>query len=219
MVGFNEIHSVKLNQLTRQENRALDVVVYNLLNWKLVNFETLKKKSLVGQSTGIVFLQVVLKNELLAKALAEELYASLSDFYISNSIQKQQANVDLLERKVDSLKTLISQKESQLGYESDYNFNIFKASGKVNEFRLKRDLEMLISIFGEVTKNFELAKLTLEQQKPFFKVVDTPSLPLKVIYKSKIKYSVISAFGVTFGLFFVFTFLYFRGTNDQKNKS
>lgn len=219
MEGFDGVKGGDISRLNRQESKAVDDVIFNLLNYKLISFESLKKKSLVGQSTGIIFLQVVLKNELLSKALAEEIYESLSSFYVLNSIQKQQSNVLLLERKVDSLQGLIRDTESKLGYESDYNFNTFKASGKVNEYRLKRDLEMFNTIFAEVMKNYELAKLTLEQQKPFFKVIDSPTLPLKLIYKSKLKYSLLAAFGVTLGLLFVFSFLYFKGKNDYKNKN
>jgi hypothetical protein len=210
MDGFEGIKEVRYDRLSRQENKALNVVIEVLLKGELIAFEALKKKSLVGQGTGIIFLKTTLPNELLAKSVAEEIYASIGNFYIENAIQKQQSNVDLLAGKMDSLQNLIHNKENLLGRESDNNFNIFKASGKVNELRLKRDLEILNAIMVEVIKNYEFAKITLEQQKPFFKLIDSPTLPLKSVYKSKLKFGFLAAFGLSFSLFFLFSVNYFR---------
>ncbi len=216
MDGFEKIKSSRYEDLTKQENKAIDIIIDVLLKGNFIRFEALKKKSLVGQGTGVILLQAELKDELLSKALVEQVYVALSDFYINNAIQKQQSNVDLLQHKVDSISSLLRENENALGAESDYNFSTFKASGRIKEYRLKRDIEMLSAIYGEVMKNYELAKLTLEQQKPFFKVIDSPSLPLKAIYKSKIKYTLLAGFAAALGLLGYFSFIYFRRLNAQK---
>jgi|688.fasta_scaffold195276_2 uncharacterized protein involved in exopolysaccharide biosynthesis len=217
MADFAKIESANYDALSRQENRALDVVMEVLVNGKFFEYEALKKKSLVGQGTGILFIKATLPNEILAKRLAEEIYASISDFYIQNAVQKQQSNVNLLESKLDSVQRLIHKLESNLGVASDNNFNVFKASGKVEEVRLKRDLEILNTIMGELIKNYEFAKITLEQQRPFFKLIDGPTLPLTALYKSKIKYSLLAAFGLSVGMFLLLSVQYFRLKNDPKN--
>ncbi|MCG9878963.1 MAG: hypothetical protein MH472_00045, partial [Bacteroidia bacterium] len=217
MDGFEKIVSTDYERLSRQENKALDIAIDVLVKGKFFEYEALKKKSLVGQGTGILFLKTTLPDEILAKRLAEEIYASISDFYILNAIQKQQTNVDLLESKLDSVQQLIREKEAVLGAASDYNFNVFKASGRIDELRAKRDLEILNTIMAELIKNYEFAKITLEQQRPFFKLIDGPTLPLTTIYKSKLKYGLLAAFGLAFGMFFLLSVQYFRMKNDSKN--
>lgn len=217
MEGFKGFVHTNYDQLSEQEYRAVSDLSQALTDYKIFEYDVLKKKSLVAQSTGIILMKTTLRNEPLAKAVTDNVYSSLSEFYISNTIEKQQANVNLFKHKLDSVQDLLYTAEESLGHEADFNFSITKARGKVNELRLRKEVEMLTLLRAELIKNLELAKLTLEQQKPYFKVVDSPELPLKKIKKSKLMFTLGGALLGFSGALVLFSFLFFRQRNAGKN--
>jgi hypothetical protein len=62
-----------------------------------------------------------------------------------------------------------------------------------------RDKIVLQTIYGEIVKNLEIARVTLNQETPVIQVVDSPYLPLKKDKKSKLLYF----FGSSFFCFFM----------------
>jgi hypothetical protein len=215
MVGFEDVKNKDYDKLNYQENAAIDKVISIIEKSKLLNFEAIKKKSLVSQSSGIITIQFNCKDELACKALIENLYKELTDFYTINSTKRYKENYDLIKYRADSLIGLIQEKENSLGAVTDENFKIIKSMAKVNQYRLQKEVEMLYIIYGEVLKNKELAKFTLDQQKPAFQVVDAPTLPLEKKESSKIFYAL---FGLVLGAFaglVWFSYRFIRNANAQ----
>jgi len=65
----------------------------------------------------------------------------------------------------------------------------------LEEIRLKRDVEILNIMYGEIVKNLEVSKFTLLNNEPLLNIIDSPTLPLKVN-----KLSIIVAF-ILFSIF------------------
>ena len=57
----------------------------------------------------------------------------------------------------------------------------------MDELRLKREVEILNVMYGEIIKNLEISKVTLLNQKPLINVIDSPRFPLVVVRLSKLK--------------------------------
>ena len=66
---------------------------------------------------------------------------------------------------------------------------VFSVKGLLEEIRLKRDVEILNIMYGEIVKNLEVSKFTLLNNEPLLNIIDRPTLPLKVN-----KLSMIAAF-------------------------
>jgi hypothetical protein len=60
------------------------------------------------------------------------------------------------------------------------------------------EVDMLSTYFGELTRNLELTKFTLEREEPTIQLVDTPTLPLEKFGKSRVKFGVIGGFFLGF---------------------
>jgi hypothetical protein len=215
MTGFEAVKNKDYDKLSYQENAAIDKVITIIEKSKLLTFEAIKKKSLVSQSSGIITIQFNFKDELACKALIENLYRELTDFYTINSTKRYKENYDLIKYRADSLINLIQEKENTLGAVADENFKIIKSIAKVNQYRLQKEVEMLYIIYGEVLKNKELAKFTLDQQKPAFQVVDAPTLPLEKKEASKIVYTLIGLVLGAFAGLFWFSYRFIRSANAQ----
>jgi len=72
----------------------------------------------------------------------------------------------------------------------------------LEEIRLKRDVEILNIMYGEIVKNLEVSKFTLLNNKPLLNIIDSPTLPLEVnrmsIVLAFILFSILGGFLISF---------------------
>lgn len=184
--SFSEFKNTSIDSLTFQENKALDIIIKFIADAKLLSIEGKKKAGLVAQNAGIVTVNFVSSDEELAKVFVENIYQVLSVYYVNKTIQRHLRNYNLIKHRADSIKEILSDKEFSGAAYLDQNLNLAKMTGKVKIERTRRDLEMLNIMYGEVLKNLEVAKFSLESQTPMLQVVDYPTLPLKVKRASKL---------------------------------
>lgn len=184
MIQFHGFESTPYSQLSYAQNKALDKIIELLMKSGMLSSESVKRKSLVAQPSGILHVDVITKNEALSKAFADAIFVEIQQFYIQQAVGRQQENYAVLCHRADSLKQLILAKEQQYGAAADYNTGLIKTSGRIDEMRLKKEVELLNIMYAEVLKNREVARITLDQQKPFFQIIDQPQLPLEEIKPS-----------------------------------
>jgi uncharacterized protein involved in exopolysaccharide biosynthesis len=189
--SFSSFKHHRIEDLDTLENNAIDKIIKIIVNSGRLKFEAAKKKTVVGNSSsGIISIEYFSASEILSKSLIQELYKSLSNFYINTSIERQLSNYTLLSNRADSIKNILSNKEEELAVLKDEGMVVRKFAGKINEGRSYRDFELLNSIYVEVLKNREIAKYNLDLQKPVFQLIDYPTLPLERKVKSKIAYPI-----------------------------
>ncbi len=201
---FDKFSANHIEDLSYMENKAIDNIINYLLLSKRLNFESVSRKtsSFVGvQSTGIINISFECRNEQVSKEFVDAIYDELTSFYVNSILKNLQYNYDLISNKTDSIKELLTHTELENADASDATFNVFRFKGKINELRLRRDVEMLNILYAEGIKNKELAKFNLEQERPVFQMVDEPMYPLEIKDKSMYVYGffgffVCSIFGI-----------------------
>jgi capsule polysaccharide export protein KpsE/RkpR len=124
-------------------------------------------------------------------------------------------NYNIIQRRADSIQSELLQAENSGATFVDQNQNIIKMSRRIEGERLRKKTEILNLMFGEVLKNLEIAKFTLENQTPSLIVIDTPTLPLEKKKMSRLK----TAIGMAFLLGFIAAMyvLFKNYTNNKKN--
>ncbi|GAB1449427.1 MAG: hypothetical protein L6Q78_02935 [Bacteroidia bacterium] len=211
MNGFTEFHSTDIRKLDYQEAIAMKSLLEILTRANLIKVESVKKKatSFVGNtSTGVMELVFKHKDEKVSRAFVLALYDEISNFYIRAMAKSQQEQFDLISNKVDSVKQLLELLESEKALAIDQGLGLIRTQGRLRESRLRRDVEVLSIMYGELLKNKELTKYNLEQQKPVFELVDLPEFPLDKIEKSKLAFSLAGGIASTFLLILGLTFLF-----------
>jgi uncharacterized protein involved in exopolysaccharide biosynthesis len=206
---FDRFKHQTLETLDTLENYALDNILKQIIKSGKLKFDAAKKKTVVGNtSSGIISIEYSSTSELISKSLIEEVYKTLSDFYINTSIERQLSNYNLLCSRADSIKNILMNTEVKLATLKDEGMVVRKFIGKVNEGRSHRDVELLNSIYVEILKNREVAKYNLDQQKPVFQLIDFPTIPLDQKVKSKLVYSLLGMIVFDMMLFVFLTFSY-----------
>ncbi|WP_026751209.1 hypothetical protein [Sediminibacterium sp. C3] len=154
--------------------------------------------SRVDKKAGFIDVSCSMESEPLAKVYCERIVQRVVERYISIKTQRQNATVEKLQFRVDSIAGLLKQKTvssaSLQNTSSTMDINpLYRTGTSVAVETTLRDKTLLSTIFASVTQNLEMAKFTLSQETPVIQIVDTPILPLKVEKLSRLKSALIGA--------------------------
>ncbi len=113
--------------------------------------------------------------------LSTNIADAASKFYIETKTKTAKENLAMLQHEADSLRYLLGSSIVSAGLESDKTFNlnpayqVQRSGAQQSQF----SVNVLATAYGEVVKNLEIAKITLQKETPLFQIIDTPRLPLK----------------------------------------
>lgn len=129
----------------------------------------------------LVSVKVRAKDQRFAKAFTQNIVANVNSFYIQTKTKKAQQNMVLLQRQADSVHRIVNQYIGRAAYAYDSNPNPDPAnlqSLKAPSQRRQVDVQAATTIYGEVVRNLEIARASLQRETPLIQVIDEPVLPL-----------------------------------------
>lgn len=160
--------------------------------FKAIYDEIIKSCLKVDKSkSGILTVTVTSSSELFSKYFNEYLVKSVISFYVDRITEKGRSNVEIVQKRVDSIGASLRDAELALARWKDGSHQLVKAQGMINEIKLRRNVEVNNSMYIEGIKQLEISKFSLLEQTPFLQVIDEPSLPLN----SKGKISIVKGVG------------------------
>jgi uncharacterized protein involved in exopolysaccharide biosynthesis len=126
-------------------------------------------------------------NEVFACYLTKYLMDETADFYINTKTSMSKKNLKMLQHEADSLKFLLGRNITTTAASVDRTFNLNTALQVERAVTQKSQVNSTVvaAAYGEVIKNLELAKITLQKETPLYQIIDEPKLPLKVSKVSK----------------------------------
>jgi len=118
------------------------------------------------------------EDKFLAKAMTEKLVERTSKFYIDVLTKKTKANLDVLQKEADSVLIILNESMNASAASSDLNVNPNRATLLIGQNRALVDLQISVSLYGEIIKNLKLAEIGLRKQTPIIQIADEPIFPL-----------------------------------------
>lgn len=158
------------------------------------------------KKVSIITIEVKSINEIFAKEFAESIAKEVSEFYIDTKIRKSKANVEILQKQVDSIRKELNAAITGVAIANDNTFNLNPATFVPKTSGLKRqiDVQANTAILTQLVTNLEMAKISLRKETPLIQIIDNPILPLNKVKVSKLKMMLMGGI-----LFTVFTLLFF----------
>jgi hypothetical protein len=162
----------------------------------------------------IFLVTTVSKDELFSHYLTKSVVDVTAKFYISTKTKSAKENLDMLQHEADSLRTLLSGSISSTAKIYDYTYNLNPAfqAQRAPAQEGQMNVEVVGTAYGEVLKNLELAKITLQQQTPLYQIIDEPQLPLVAEKPGRLMSLIVGGF---FGGLVMVIFLIGRRTLKQ----
>ncbi len=115
----------------------------------------------------------------------------------------------MLQNEADSLRNVLGDAITSAGSQTDKTFNLnlayqVRRSG-AQQSQVKGSA--LGEAYGEVLKNLEIAKITLQKETPLYQIIDEPTLPLVKEKTGKLMGLIVGGF---IGAFLIITYLTIR---------
>lgn len=186
---------------SRLQDSLLQIITNAILKKQLLVERPEKKSTFIS-------VEVATKDDVFSKLFCERIVNNAIEKYIDIKTKRQKINVERLQKRADSIGSVLNYKTyaAAAGSEKILDLNPASRTETVQVEVNTRDKSMLTMVFAEVTKNLEIAKINLNQETPVIQVVDKPDYPLYDNKLGKLK-SIIG-----FALLFAFiSALYFSG--------
>jgi len=183
----------KLEAFSIEENTALKYIHSKFIGNSVRGISPLLK-STIAEETGIMQLSFQSKDEKFSILILEQLFEYLSEYYISQSIEKQLITFNLISAKSDSLEQELRTAEYSLASFSDKNRGLYNRTDQLQQFRLKGKVKMLGAAYVKVVEQKEIAEFSLRDQTPVVQIIDYPISPIEPSKSSLIKNIIIACF-------------------------
>jgi len=162
-----------------------------------------------SNTAGIMSVTFTSTDEAFSLAFAQKIVTLVNDFYINTKTQKGQAQVAVLQKKVDEFNKSMGQSMHQAANAADAvpYANPMRHALDVQPKREIVDVQVNSAIYTTMVQQLEMARVALAKETPLIQVVDAPALPLGVSHMSYVKAVVLFGFIL---LFLTICFVIFR---------
>ena len=135
----------------------------------------------------LISVVVVSGNEELAVVLNNALIDEVVHFFGSITIATDIKTKDLLEVRIDSLKSQLFSVEQRMAELKDHSFQTVKTKGLIDILRVERNLRILNEMYIEATKQHELVNFKILNNSAGLDIIDRPYMPLDLSRVSFVK--------------------------------
>lgn len=193
---------IELMNLT--ERKALKKIIEFLNGNEKIKGSILKK---FDKKSGVISISTTTSSEILSILITKQLYQSFISFYINEASLTSNQNVDLLRRKVDSIRNELYVVQKTSAVQSDQALGVLLQQDRVNNKTLAVKEQMLTVMYAEAQKNFQVYQTTQSMNKPVFSIIEEPFSPIEPKKLNKVLYTILFAFT---GCFFTLIFCRIR---------
>ena len=145
----------------------------------------------IDSDNGLITITTKMPDPLSAISLCNNVRDYLMEFSENYSTAKLTNEVKYLKAQLSNAKSNYEQATLKLADFTDKNQSITKAKIRIQEEKLRNDLNIVFNVYNILAQQFEETKLNLEKKRPAFTVVSLPSYPN---YKSEPKRKILYYF-------------------------
>lgn len=133
-------------------------------------------------------------DENFSKLFVETLIDQTYKFYKETKTSQSIYNINMMQQKADSVKTLYETAMYRGAAFSTVNINPALQTAAVPRLKQESDAKLYGTVYTEILKNLESLKLDLARETPIVQIIDRPILPLEKNKLGKLKGLVIGGF-------------------------
>ena len=179
--------SLSGDQAYFKSNRTRDSIINQIITDIARNYLSVGKPD---KKLSIIKVDVRARDEVFAKAFNEALVKNVNDFYVKTKTKKSLQNVQIMQRKTDSVRAVMNGAIYTSAAVSDATPNLNptrQVQRIVPSQRAQFSAETNKAILSSLVQNLEMSKLALMKEAPLLEVIDEPIYPLPVDKVGKIK--------------------------------
>ena len=183
-INYTDTITGKVVSLTRDEKKVVDIIQQS------TQFN-------LNQKDGYITLGYTFTEPEAVAVISQQLYQVLEKYVKNYKIQKQQDNLQFVEASYAEARRDFLQKQAALAVFQDANRGLVTATARTTERRLSSEYDIAFTVYNELAKQLEQAKLAVKESTPVLTVIDPVVVPQE---KSTPKKSMIIAVFLMLGL-------------------
>ncbi len=190
--------SISIDKLTKEESEIINNVFSNL------SFE-------LNEKEGYITLSYISREPTLSAEVVFVAQKLLQKYITEFKIEKVRSNLDFVMKSYDEAKINVEKKQDELANYRDANKSLSSALARTHEEKLTSEYNLLLSIFTELAKQKEQAKIALTETTPIFTIIQPVIVPEKKSGPDRIAIILILAFtGLIFSSLWVYLYPYIK---------
>ena len=131
------------------------------------------------KKTGIITVTAVEPDPVVAATVARLSLEYLTNYVTTYRTEKARKQVAFLIQQVREARSRYQDSEYALSNYRDRNRSLFLNTAKIEEQRLQADYLLAQSVYNELSKQLEQAKIKVQEETPVFKMLEPPTVPLR----------------------------------------
>lgn len=131
------------------------------------------------KKTGIITVTAIEPDPVVAAIVARLSLEYLTNYVTTYRTEKARKQVAFLVQQVREAKARYQSSEYVLSAYRDRNRSLFLQTAKIEEQRLQADYLLAQSVYNELSKQLEQAKIKVQEETPVFKTLEPPTVPLR----------------------------------------
>jgi hypothetical protein len=131
----------------------------------------------VNPKEGILTLTSTMKEARAAAQLGQRAQELLQQYITEFKIKKAKANLDFIQQRFDETTKKFETAQERLASFRDRNKSVTLATARTEEERLTSQYNLIYSVYSELAKQLEQAKIQVKQDTPVFTIIEPVSVP------------------------------------------
>ena len=158
----------------------------------------------VDQKSGVIQISAETVDPFVSAIIVKAAQKYLVDYVEEYRSSKASQREGLLADRVKEAKARLRTAEYALQSYRDHNRNIFSNTAKIEEQRLQAEYVLSESLYSDLIRRYEQAKISVKEERPVFKVLEPVKVPLAKSSPKRLRIGLISGF---LGGFFAFLYI------------
>jgi len=159
----------------------------------------------VDKKEGYLTLTVTMPEALAAAEVAQKAQALLQAYITRFKVEKSQAELDFIQERYDQARGIATREQYSVAADQDKFKNLVSQVPQVSASRKQMDYTISNSVFQELAKQLEQAKIQVAKDTPVFTIVEPVTIPTEDAGPSGLKTLVIWVFlGMMIGIGLVY---------------
>lgn len=171
---------------------------------------------------GILTLGYAFPEALAAAQISEQLHKTLEKYVVEYKTKTVRENLIFVEQSYQAAKKDFLQKQTNLADFQDANRGLVTATSRATETRLRSEFEIAFTIYNELARQREQAKLAIEETRPVLTVINPVIVPISKSAPQRTKtIAIFLIIGLVAPIIWVMTapfFRYITGNIKQKEE-
>ncbi|MHA4736409.1 GumC domain-containing protein [Dyadobacter sp. MSC1_007] len=190
------------------------ILSYSLQEQSEINNVLSLLSSEVDQKSGIILISAETPDPFVSAIIVEAAEKYLVNYVEDYRSSKATQRVDVLVERVKEAKDRLRNAEYALQIYRDRNRNIFSNTAKIEEQRLQAEYVLSESLYSDLVRRYEQAKVSVKEERPVFKVLEPVKVPLLKSSPKRLRIGLV--FGFLGGFFIIIYILLFKEKVVQK---